>query len=146
MDRAARRLTNRYSGVSAVVAFVTQPVPALDELVVVPIHYVLAVRLAQVRGMSFLKLPWRSVQRVIWYGAAARLVANMSVGLVPVAGAFANSVTAIALTEVLARWIDEFIDHPERIPPDVTVAGLKSLLVGAIHKQRKDAAQQAREH
>src|SRR5689334_23093274 len=109
MERRSRRITNVYGGVAAVAAFVTQPVPALDEVIVVPIHSALVLRLARSRGVSIRKLPWRAIQRIIWYGAAARLVANMSLGLVPVAGAFANSVTAIALTEYLSRWLDEVI-------------------------------------
>ncbi len=140
MERKSRRITNVHSGVAAVAAFVTQPVPALDELVVVPIHYWLIVRLARARGVSVLKLPWRSVQRIIWYGAGARLVANVSLGLVPVVGAFANSITAIALTEFLARWLDEFMEHPDRPPPEVTMAGLKTLFVNAIKKAEAEKA------
>jgi uncharacterized protein (DUF697 family) len=135
MERKSRRITNVYAGVAAVAAFVTQPVPALDELVVVPMHYALVVGLARSRGVSVFKLPWRSIQRIIWYGAAARLVANFSLGLVPVAGAFANSITAIALTEYLSRWLDEAISHPDQPPPDVTMDGLKSLFKSALQKK-----------
>jgi uncharacterized protein (DUF697 family) len=103
MERASRRITNVYSGVAATVAFVTQPVPLADELIVVPIHYWLIVRLARARRVSVRKLPWRSIQRIIWYGAAARLVVNLSFGLVPVAGAFTNSITAVALTASAPR-------------------------------------------
>jgi uncharacterized protein (DUF697 family) len=140
MERKSRRITNVYSGVAAVSAFVTQPIPGLDELVVVPIHYALVARLARSRGVSVLKLPWRSIQRVIWYGAAARLVANFSLGLVPVAGAFANSVTAIALTEYLSRWLDGVISHPDQPPPDVTMDGLKSVFKSALEKPEAEEA------
>jgi uncharacterized protein (DUF697 family) len=135
MERKSRRITNVWSGVTAVVAFVTQPVPALDEVIVVPIHYALVVRLARARGASVTKLPWRSIQRIIWYGAAGRLVANMSLGLVPVAGAFANSITAMALTEYLSRWLDEVISNPDKPPPDVTLDGLKALFKSALAKK-----------
>jgi uncharacterized protein (DUF697 family) len=138
MERKTRRITNAYSGVAAVAAFFTQPVPMLDEVIVVPIHYGLTVRLAQSRGVSIFKLPWRSVQRIIWYGAGARLVANMSLGLVPVVGAFANSITAVALTEFLARWLDEFLEHPDQPPPDVTMEGLKTLFANAVKKSGAD--------
>jgi uncharacterized protein (DUF697 family) len=134
MEPKSRRITNRYSGVAAVTAFVTQPIPAADELVVVPIQYALVVRLARSRGYSIRKLPWRSLQKIIWYGAGARLVANFSLGLVPVLGAFANSVTAIALTEYLARWLDEVMEHPDRPPPEVTMDGLKELFTGALKR------------
>ena len=134
MKRKSRRITNVYSGVAAVAAFVTQPIPGADELVVVPIQYALCVRLARAHELSVFKLPWRSVQRIIWYGAGARLVANFSLGLVPVLGAFSNSITAIALTELLARWVDEYAAHPEQPPPDVTMAGLKQLFTDALRK------------
>jgi uncharacterized protein (DUF697 family) len=143
MERRSRRITNVYSGVAAVTAFVTQPIPGADELLVVPIHYALCARLARSRGVSIFKLPWRSVQRIIWYGAAARLVANFSLGLVPVLGAFSNSITAIALTEFLARWLDDFLANPEQPPPDVTMKGLKALFTGALRKS--DAAKPADE-
>jgi len=77
MERRSRRITNVYSGVAAVTAFVTQPIPGADELLVVPIQYTLCVQLGRSRGVSAFKLPWRSVQRIIWYGAAARLVAGV---------------------------------------------------------------------
>jgi uncharacterized protein (DUF697 family) len=134
MERKSRRITNVYSGVAAVTAFVTQPIPGGDEIIVVPVQYALCVRLARARGVSVFKLPWRSIQRIIWYGAAARLVANFSLIAVPVLGAFGNSITAIALTEFLARWLDEFLDHPDRPPPEVTMEGMKALFTNALKK------------
>jgi uncharacterized protein (DUF697 family) len=137
MEPKSRRITNVYSGVAAVTAFVTQPVPLLDEFVVVPIHYALVTRLAIARGFPLLKLPWRSIQKIIWWGAGARLVANISLGLVPVAGAFANSVTAMALTEYLSRWLDEVISNPDKPPPEVTVENIKALFKSALEKREK---------
>jgi uncharacterized protein (DUF697 family) len=141
MERKSRRITNVWSGVAAVAAFVTQPIPGLDEIIVVPMHYGLVAQLARARGAAVTKLPWRSIQRIIWYGAGARLVANFSLGLVPVVGAFANSVTAIALTEYLSRWLDQAISHPDAPPPDVTMDGLKSLFKDALERRAaQDAA------
>jgi len=140
MERKSRRITNRASGVAAVVSFFTQPIPGADELLVVGIHYYLVVRLARSRGVSVLKLPWRSLQRIVWYGAGARLVANFSLGLVPIVGMFSNAITAIALTEFLARWLDEYILHPESPPPDVTMEGLKEIFASALKKKKKEEA------
>ena len=137
MERRSRRITNRASGVAAVLSFLTQPIPGADELLVVGIHYYLVVRLARSRDVSVLKLPWRSLQRIVWYGAGTRLVANFSIGLVPVVGMFSNAITAIALTEFLARWLDEYILHPETPPPDVTMAGLKEIFANALKKKKK---------
>ncbi len=143
MDPRSRRLTNVASGVAAVLAFVTQPIPGGDELVVVPIHYTLVVKLARARGVSVFKLPWRSIQRIIWYGAAGRLVANFSFGLVPVLGAFANSVTAIALTEYLSRWIDDVLLHPDVPPPEVSLQSMKELFTGALRRSGATKGQAA---
>ena len=144
MEKKTRRLTNIYSGVAATAAFITQPVPALDELIVVPIHYWFSLRFARKRGASILKLPWGSIQRIIWYGAAARLVGNFSLGLVPVVGMFSNAITAIALTEYLAWWLDEYLNHPDSPPPEITMDGLKELFAKAVQKkQKQDAEQQA---
>jgi uncharacterized protein (DUF697 family) len=134
MERKSRRITNVYSGVAAVTAFVTQPIPGGDELVIVPVQYALCVRLARARGVSVFKLPWRSIQKIIWYGAAARLVTNFSLLVVPFLGAFGNSITAIALTEFLAHWLDEFLSHPEDSPPEVSMRGLRTLFTNAVKK------------
>ena len=135
MEPRTRRLTNVYSSVSAVAAFVTQPIPAMDELIVVPIHYALCVKVARTRGVSILKLPWRPIKKIIWYGAAARLVANFSLGLVPVVGMFSNAITAIALTEFLGRYLDDVIEHPDRAPPEVSMESLKELFTNALKKK-----------
>jgi uncharacterized protein (DUF697 family) len=139
MERKSRRITNRASGVAAVVSFFTQPIPAADELLVVGIHYYLVVRLARSRGVSVFALPWRSLQRIVWYGAGARLVANFSIGLVPVVGMFSNAITAIALTEYLARWLDDFMLHPDTPPTEVTMDGLKQLFANALRKKKGGA-------
>ena len=135
MEPRTRRLTNVYSSVSAVAAFVTQPIPAMDELIVVPIHYALCVKVARTRGVSILKLPWRPIKKIIWYGAAARLVANFSLGLVPVVGMFSNAITAIALTEFLGRYLDDVIEHPDRAPPEVSMESLKELFTNALKEK-----------
>jgi uncharacterized protein (DUF697 family) len=137
LERKSRRITNRASGVAAVVSFLTQPIPGADELLVVGIHYYLVVRLARARGVSIFELPWRSLQRIVWYGAGARLVGNFSLGLVPFVGMFSNALTAVALTEFLARWLDEYIQHPETPPPDVTVEGLKEIFASALTRKSK---------
>jgi uncharacterized protein (DUF697 family) len=137
METRSRKLTNKYASAAAVAAFITQPVPALDELIVIPINYWFAVRMARTRGVSVLKLPWKVIQKIIWYGAGARLVGNFSLGLVPVVGMFSNAITAIALTEYLARYLDSVIENPNQPQPDITIAGLKQLFMNATAKMQK---------
>ena len=137
MEPRARKTVNRVSIVAAVTSFVLQPIPALDELAVVPMHYWLIVRLARRRGVPLKTLPWRSLQRIVWYGAAARLVANFSLGLIPIAGAFSNAVTAMVLTEFLGRWLEQVLETPEAPPPEVTMAGLRAMFADALAKRKK---------
>lgn len=145
MERKSRSITNRASGVAAVLSFLTQPIPGADELLVVGIHYYLVVRLARSRGAPVLDLPWRSLQRIVWYGAGARLVGNFSLGLVPVVGMFSNALTAIALTEYLARWLDQYLLHPDQPPPEVTLEGLKELFASALQKKKGETTETRRE-
>ena len=140
MDEPSRKTTHRVSVVAAVTSFIVQPIPAADELVVVPMHYYLVVRLARRRRVPLVKVPWRAVQKIIWYGAGARLVANFSLGLVPVVGMFSNAVTAFALTEFLGRWMDAFLDDPESVPPDVSMGTLRALFNDALKKRAEKKA------
>jgi hypothetical protein len=79
-------------------------------------------------------LPWRSIQRIIWYGAAGRVVTDTTVGLVPVLGAFVNSFTAMVLTEFLSSWLDELMRHPNQVSPEVTMGAIKTVFTTALQK------------
>jgi uncharacterized protein (DUF697 family) len=140
MENKARRITNLTSGVAAATAFVLQPVPALDELSVVPIHYYLSLRLARERGVSVFALPWRNLQRVIWYGAGARFLTHLAVGLVPIAGGLATAATAIALTEYLSRYLDAVLADPANAKaPELSLAALQALFSRALEKVSEKA-------
>ncbi|HWZ88817.1 MAG TPA: hypothetical protein VNW92_08200 [Polyangiaceae bacterium] len=132
-----------YSGASAVVSFVTQPIPALDELIVIPIHYVLCLRLAHARSVKMKELPWLQIRKIIWYGAGARLVTNFSLGLVPVVGMFSNAITAIVLTEFLGRYIDDVLANPSTPAPDVTMESLKTLFAAALRRHAEKHSEAA---
>jgi uncharacterized protein (DUF697 family) len=134
MEKKSRRITNITSGIAGVTAFITQPVPGLDEVAVIPIHYYLVVKLARARGISIFKLPWRNIQRIVWYGAGARLLAHLAIGLVPIGGGIANAVTAIALTEYLSRYTDEALTDPAVKPPEISLHALRELFDRAVDK------------
>jgi uncharacterized protein (DUF697 family) len=142
-NKDPRRITMFYSGASAVVSFVTQPIPALDELIVIPIHYALCLRLARARGVKMKALPWTQIRKIIWYGAGARLVTNFSLGLVPVVGMFSNAVTAIVLTEFLGRYIDDALANPSAPAPDVTMESLKTLFAAALRRHAEKESETA---
>ena len=140
MGPEVRRLTTRHATVAAVMSFLLQPIPAADELVVVPIHYWFVGRVARARGVGLRKAPWRAATKIIWGGAGVRLVANFSLGLIPVAGALSNAVTAAALTEYLGRYLDVAFDNPDVPPPDVTMRDLKAAMMRAIKREKKAEA------
>jgi uncharacterized protein (DUF697 family) len=134
MKKDTQQITTFYSGLTAATAFVTQPVPALDELVIIPLQYRLCSRLARARGVEAKSLPWKQIQRIIWYGACARLVANFSLGLVPVVGMFSNAITAIVLTGFLGRYIDGVLANPDVPPPEVTLEGVREMFADALRR------------
>jgi uncharacterized protein (DUF697 family) len=134
MKKDTQQITTFYSGLTAVTAFVTQPVPALDELAIIPLQYRLCSRLARVRRVKVTSLPWKQIQRIIWYGAGARLVANFSLGLVPVVGMFSNAITAIVLTGFLGRYIDSVLANPDVPPPEVTLESVREMFADALRR------------
>jgi len=131
MDPIARRITNRYSIASAAVAFLVHPIPALDEVVVVPVHYALCLRLARRRKFPLAKLPWRQIQRIVWYGAAARTALSLALAPIPIASGAANYATAVALTEYLSRYLDDAMSNPDRPPREISVEEIRKLFARA---------------
>ncbi len=129
MEPKIRRMTNKYSVITAVTSFVTQPIPGADELIVVPIHYYFSVSLTRARGAPLLGAPWLQVSKIIWGGAAVRLFANFTLGLVPVAGLFSNAITAVALTELLGRYLDGALSSSAP-PPPVSMRTLRDAVQG----------------
>ncbi|WP_437591814.1 hypothetical protein [Sorangium sp. So ce1000] len=120
-------MTNKYSAIAAVISFITQPIPGADELIVVPIHYCFSVSLTRRRGVPLRRAPWLQVSKIIWGGAAVRLFANFTLGLVPVAGLFSNAITAIALTEFLGRYLDATLSS-KAPPPEVSMRAIRDAM------------------
>ncbi|XXX79635.1 hypothetical protein WMF30_12765 [Sorangium sp. So ce134] len=135
MEPKIRRLTNKYSAIAAVTSFVTQPIPGADELIVVPIHYCFSVSLTRARGAPLLRAPWLQVSKIIWGGAAVRLFANFTLGLVPVAGLFSNAITAAALTELLGRYLDRALSSPAP-PPPISLRTIRGVVMGSRRARR----------
>ena len=109
--------------------------PLLDEVVVVPLHYALCRRLAKMRGVPVAKLPWKQLERIIWFGAGARTALGLSMAPIPLAGAVGNWVTAYALTEFLAQYLDDAIAHPDEPPPEITMARIRELFERARRRE-----------
>src|SRR5258706_4848278 len=102
---ALRRSTANYAAITAVTALVTQPIPVVDEMVLLPVHYWCAVVFIKQRGGRLWQAPWLGVSALIWGGVGARLASRFALGLVPPAGALANAASSAAVTVLLARYL-----------------------------------------
>jgi hypothetical protein len=127
MDPEMRRLTRKYSIISAVTTLVTHPVPAMDELMVIPIHYYFSAKVARMRNVKLRELPWSQVHKIVLGGAVVRFGTDLAFGFVPVAGAFAHALTAKVLTDVLGEYLDEALSRPGS-PPPLTIRTIKNLM------------------
>jgi hypothetical protein len=107
-----QRLTAKYAVVTAIAAFVTQPIPVADEIVVLPLHYWFAGVFIRRRGGRLLHAPWLGVNAIVWGGVGARIASRLTLGLLPPAGAFANAVSSAAVTVLLARYLDRKLPAP----------------------------------
>ena len=73
-SRKIRRITNVYSGRRRRHRLRAGADPgAHDGLIIVPIHFGMCANLAAARAWKVKSLPWASIRRFIWYGAAAHL-------------------------------------------------------------------------
>ena len=140
MDPAIRRMTTRYSALTAVASFVTQPIPVVDEIVVIPIHYWFAGAVTRRHGRGVLGAPWWQLHKIIWGGAGVRAASRFTLGFVPLAGAVSNAITATVVTELLSEYLDEALGDRGRTPPRVT---LRSLLGTMKRRLARDARTRA---
>ncbi|WP_437943484.1 hypothetical protein WMF27_41450 [Sorangium sp. So ce281] len=121
MKLGARLTTHAFSAGAAGISFVVQPLPGSDQLFVIPIQYLLAASLAKERGTSLSKPAWSQVHQLIWGGGALRLMIGLTLGLIPLAGAVTNAITALVTTEYLGHYVDRALDNPDKPPPDLSI-------------------------
>ncbi|WP_438016656.1 hypothetical protein WMF18_38585 [Sorangium sp. So ce315] len=98
MRLVARLTTHAFSAGVAGISFSVQPLPGSDQLFVIPIQHLLAASLAKERGSSLSKAAWSQVHQLIWGGGALRLMIGLTLGLIPLAGAVTNAITAFVST------------------------------------------------
>ncbi|MGK3997486.1 hypothetical protein [Sorangium sp. So ce1024] len=121
MKLGARLTTHAFSAGAAGISFVVQPLPGSDQLFVIPIQYLLTASLAKERGARLSKEAWSGVHQIIWGGGALRLVLNLTLGLIPLAGAVTNAITAFVTTEYLGHYVDRALDSPDATPPVLSI-------------------------
>jgi uncharacterized protein (DUF697 family) len=116
---------------------VLSPIPLLDELVFVPMYSILAIRIAGRHALPIRRMPWAPIIKTTFGGLVARGVVNLGVALIPGVSAVANAATAVALTEVLGRYLDESCEHPEA----ARVLGVKEIV--ALLRKRQPSPEPA---
>jgi hypothetical protein len=125
MTPELRRLRYRFCIISAVTSVATHPIPAVDELFVVLVHYRFSLKFARAQNVRIRDIPWRQVNKVIWGGAGVRFCFDLGFGLVPIAGSLCHALTAIALTDYLSRYLDKALSLPHSPPPPVTLRDIR---------------------
>ncbi|WP_437648119.1 hypothetical protein [Sorangium sp. So ce362] len=121
MRLGARLTTHAFSAGAAGISFIVQPIPGSDQLFVIPIQYLLTASLAKERGAHLSKAAWSQIHQIIWGGGAIRLMLDLTLGLIPLAGAVTNAITAFAMTEYIGHYVDRALDNPDKAPPDLSI-------------------------
>jgi uncharacterized protein (DUF697 family) len=106
-----RSLTHGFAAAVAVVGFVFEPIPALDEILMVPLQYALAALLAKTRSRSLSSVPWGKASRIIWGGVGVRFISESTLRWAFPVGAAANASLAFTTTEILGHHVDEALDE-----------------------------------
>ncbi|WP_437776485.1 hypothetical protein [Sorangium sp. So ce1097] len=121
MKLGARLTTHALSAGAAGISFVAQPLPGSDQLFVIPIQYLLAASLVKERGAPLSKAAWSQVHQIIWGGGALRLMLGLTLGLIPLAGAVTNAITAFVTTQYLGYYVDRALDSPDKPPSALSI-------------------------
>ncbi len=100
-------LTHVFSAAVAAVGFVVEPIPALDEIIMIPMQYTLAALLAKTQSRSLSSVPWGKVSLIIWGGVAVRFVSETLLRPTPLVGATSNAALAFTTTEILGYYVDK---------------------------------------
>ena len=106
------RLTAKYAVATAVAAFVAQPIPVAEEILVPPLQYAFATSFIKRRGGRFWDAPWLGVTAIIAGGLGARIVSRFTLGFLPPGGAIANAITSAATTVLLGMYLDKKLAEP----------------------------------
>jgi uncharacterized protein (DUF697 family) len=111
-----RTLTHAFAAAVAAVGFVVEPIPALDEILMIPMQYTLAVLIAKAHSRDFSSVPWAQASLIIWGGAAVRFVSESTLRTTPLVGALANATLAFATTEILGLYVDGALAATDAAP------------------------------
>lgn len=113
MDPRVARLVRNTGMVNAAIGAVLSPIPLADELVLFPIFGWMTKRIAQLHDLSDERIPWQPIRATRLAALVARAGLNVTVAYIPGVAAFANAVSAFAVTEIVGRYVDKLCTDPE---------------------------------
>jgi hypothetical protein len=113
MDPRVARLVHRTGLVNAAIGAVLSPIPLADEIVLFPIFGWLTGRIARLHELPDERIPWGPIRATRVAALVARAGLNVTVAYIPGVAAFANAVSAFAVTELVGRYVDELCRDPE---------------------------------
>jgi uncharacterized protein (DUF697 family) len=113
MDPRVARLVHRTGLVNAAIGAVLSPIPLADELILFPIFGWMTSRIARIHALSDDRIPWQPIRATRVAALVARAGLNVTVAYIPGVAAFANAVSAFAVTELVGRYVDKLCTDPE---------------------------------
>jgi uncharacterized protein (DUF697 family) len=108
-----RRVIRNTSMVGFGLGVVLSPIPLADEILLLPVYAVMAQRIARKHGLGIRQIAWRPIMSTTFAGLAARAAINVTVAYIPGVAAVANAFSALALTQIMGRYVDEVCKSPE---------------------------------
>src|SRR5205823_12754067 len=136
MDPRVRRLVHRTGIMNAVIGAVLSPIPLADEIVLFPIFGWMTKRITRLHELPDERIPWRPIQATRIAALVARAGLNVTVAYIPGVAAFANAVSAFAVTELVGHYVDKLCSDPEAAQA-MTVQEILSMLRERLARGRK---------
>jgi hypothetical protein len=103
--KRSQLLTHSFAAASGAVGFLLQPLPAVDEIIVVPMQYVLAASIAISRRQSLFRVPWVRTSLIIWGGVILRALLPEAV-FPPLVAPAVNGVLMFVNTEIVGFYVE----------------------------------------
>jgi uncharacterized protein (DUF697 family) len=117
MSPLVERLIRRTSIATGALGVILSPIPLADELLLLPVYAYLSFRIGKDHSLDARAIPWKPICATTIAGLAARAAVNVTVSYIPGVAAAANAATAVALTQLIGRYVDDACAHPEEAKP-----------------------------
>jgi uncharacterized protein (DUF697 family) len=117
MEPEVESVIRRATYASVVVGVILSPIPLADELVLLPAYGALAARIGRAHGIPLGSMPWRPIVLTALAGLGARAAINLTVSYIPFVAAAANAASAVMLTRIFGRYVDDACHAPKSAQP-----------------------------